>query len=714
MSFFPQFGRWLGRRGQRRPLTPIRRVRHRPALEVLETRNLLSTLTVTNLLDTGVSGDGSLRGEIAAAASGDQIVFADSLAGQTITLNAANGRLALNKDLTIQGPGADELTVSGNNATGVFNIAAGATDTITGLTIADGQDGVHGGGIVNHGTLMLDNCTLSGNHVVGDMAGGGGIFNDGTLTLDHSTLSDNHSHATGFVGYGEGGGGIDNHGTLTIHYSTLSGNTAPSDQLFGLGGQGGGIFNRGTLTLDHSTLSDNHAGNGDSGGGIANSGTAAVTNSTLSDNHAGNGGGIFNDNHGTVTVTNSTLSGNQADRFGAGGGIWNDGTATVTNSTLSGNTASGSGADFGGGIFNSGTLTLDSSTLSDNQAANGGGIFNLGGGTVTVTSSTIAGNVATRGGGIANFGTLSAGNNILAGNSAANGPDLEGALSSQGYNLIGNTQGGSGFAASDLLNVDPLLGPLQDNGGPTQTMAVLAGSPALNAGDPAQLGVADQRGVVRSGGVNIGAYQASASALVLTAPATATAGTAFDLAVQAVDPFGQTAVGYTGTVTFSSSDGEAVLPGDYSFTAADAGMHTFARATTLFSAGSQTVTATDTGTAALTGSASVWVNPAAADHLLFLQGPTDTAAGQTLSPVVLAVVDAFGNVVTGDTCDPVTLSLGVNPAGGTLSGTLTVTVTNGVATFSDLSIDMAGSGYTLHASIGGSQPDIDSNPFTIT
>jgi hypothetical protein len=640
MSFFPQFARRLGRRGQRRPLTPTRRARYRPTLEALETRDLLSTLTVTNLLDTGVSGDGSLRGEIADAASGDQIVFADSLAGQTITLNAANGRLALNKDLTIQGPGAASLTVSGNNATGVLVIAAGATDTIAGLTIADGHDGVHGGGIANHGTLTLDNCTLSGNHADGAFeVEGGGIFNDGTLALDHCTLSDNHIFVPpGFLHSGNGGG-ISNFGALTITNSTLSGNTADGDT-----NSGGAIYNDGTLTLDGSTLSDN---------------SAFV------------GGGILNQHDVTATVTNSTLSGNRAD------------------------------PPSGGGI--------------------GGGIANASGATLTVTSSTIAGNVATpgninggTGGGIANFGTLAACNTILAGNSATNGPDLEGALGSQGYNLIGNAQGGSGFAASDRLNVDPLLGPLQDNGGPTQTMAVLAGSPALNAGDPAQLGTADQRGVVRSGGVNIGAYQASASALVLTAPATVTAGTAFDLAVQAVDPFGQTAVGYTGTVTFSSSDGQAALPSDYTFTTADAGMHTFAGATTLASAGSQTVTATDTGTAALTGSASVAVSPAAADHLLFLQPPTDSAAGQTISPaVVVAVVDAFGNVVTGDSGDAVTLSLGANPAGGTLSGTLTVTVTNGVATFSDLSINLAGSGYALHARAGGGLTDIDSNPFAV-
>jgi len=227
--------------------------------------------------------------------------------------------------------------------------------------------------------------------------------------------------------------------------------------------------------------------------------------------------------------------------------------------------------------------------------------------------------------------------------------------------------------------------------------------------------VADQRGVVRSGGVNIGAYQASASALVVTAPATATAGTPFAVTVKAVDPYGQSAVGYTGTVTFTSADPYgATVPADYQFTLVDGGVHTFGAGATLYTAGNWDVTATDTVTGSITGSATVAVSPAAADHLLFLQQPTDTAAGQTINPAVMvAVVDQFGNVLTGDNNDTVTLAIGNNPSGGTLSGTLTVTVVNGIATFSDLSIDLAGAGYTLHASATG-LTGADSGPFTIT
>jgi hypothetical protein len=134
-----------------------------------------------------------------------------------------------------------------------------------------------------------------------------------------------------------------------------------------------------------------------------------------------------------------------------------------------------------------------------------------------------------------------------------------------------------------------------DDGGPTKTHALLAGSPALNAGNPSQLGVADQRGVVRAGGVNIGAYQASASAFVLTVPGTVAAGTPFDVTVQAVDIFGQVAFGYRGTITFSVTDTDpaVVLPLDYTFTAGDQGRHTFSGAFTLITPGDQTLTVAD-------------------------------------------------------------------------------------------------------------------------
>ena len=207
----------------------------RPSLECLEERWVPSTLTVTNNLD---SGAGSLRADIAAAHNGDTIVFAPSLDGQTITLTS--GELLIRKNLTIAGPGAGELTVSGNNASRVFEVTKTPNSvTLSGLTISNGvANGVGqlsgGGGILNHGTLTVSGGTLSGNSA----AQGGGIFNDGTLTVSNSTLTGNSASY---------GGGINNQGTLTVSGSTLSGNVATS--------AGGGIYNyaTGTATVKNSS-----------------------------------------------------------------------------------------------------------------------------------------------------------------------------------------------------------------------------------------------------------------------------------------------------------------------------------------------------------------------------------------------------------------------------------------------------------------------------
>src|SRR5262249_24430050 len=176
---------------------------------------------------------------------------------------------------------------------------------------------------------------------------------------------------------------------------------------------------------------------------------------------------------------------------------------------------------------------------------------------------------------------------------------IYGDMGSQGYNLLGNPQDAAGWIGTDLLHVNPALGVLQDNGRPTPTMALLARSPALNAGDPSQANTPDQRGVVRSGGVNIGASQSSASALVLTAPDVVLAGQPFAVTVAAVDVFGQAAAGYSGTVTFSTTDQDkaVVLPADYTFTADDGGVHTFTDTgrgeITLVTPGDQTLAVSD-------------------------------------------------------------------------------------------------------------------------
>jgi parallel beta-helix repeat protein len=448
-----------GRPGQvRRPFVC------RPRLESLEGRCLPST--VTNLDDAGA---GSLRQAILDTPAGGTVDFQPGLSG-TITLTS--GELLINKDLTMAGPGADVLTVSGNQASRVFDIAASFTVAISGLTIADGR--------------------------VSSFIGGGGVFNNGgSLALTRCTLSDNAATASGFGG---DGGGIYNQGALSLTDSTLSGNSAE---------EGGGLYNASTAAVTGAIFSRNSVSG--IGGGIANDGTLNVTGSTFGSNSAtSQGGGIFN--QVTLTLTNSTVSGNSS---ADGGGIANEGGLTVTGCTLGSNRAGAAG-----GIYNQGALSLTNSTLSGNTASgNGGGIYNFSIGAQTVSGCTLSGNTAAaEGGGIYTGGPfgIALRNTLDAGNSAPASPDLLGLLTSQGHNLIGDGTGGSGYDPTDLVGtadnpIDPLLGPLADNGGPTQTLALLPESPARNAGDSTHAPDFDQRGPgyarVVNGLTDIGAFE---------------------------------------------------------------------------------------------------------------------------------------------------------------------------------------------------------------
>lgn len=244
---------------------------------------------------------------------------------------------------------------------------------------------------------------------------------------------------------------------------------------------------------------------------------------------SGEGGGIYNNSTSTVNVTNCTLSGNQAGNGGAINNGSSGGMVNVTNCTLSGNSASA-----GGGIFNrTGTLTITNSTISGNSSITaGGGIYNLD--TVTIINSTISGNSATLGsslgGGVYNnpggTTTVNTRNTIIAKNTASSAPDFKGTLASQGHNLIGDTSGTTitGTTTGNQLNVDPKLGSLQDNGGPTFTHSLLSGSPAIEGGDSSGSNT-DQRGFTRpvntpaitnaagGDGSDIGAYEVQADQL---------------------------------------------------------------------------------------------------------------------------------------------------------------------------------------------------------
>jgi parallel beta-helix repeat protein len=590
----------------------------------MESRTLLSTFTVDHLADdmVGQGQSGSLRYCITNATDGDDIQF--SVTG---TINLTGALPDLTHSISIEGPGADLLTVRGSGASyPTFTVGSAATVVLSGLTISGNSLGIG-----NYaGTLTLTDCTVSGNY-------GGGIFNNqhGMLTLTDCTVSGNSAYM---------GGGIYNGGTATLTDCTVSGNSGGHGGL--AFGNGGGIFNGGTLTLTDCTVS----GNTDtvSGGGIGNYGTATLTDCTVSGNSVSDpydrGGGVSS-NRGTLTLTDCTVSGNSADSLGGGLYTGSASTATLTDCTVSGNSANSGGAissfgtvtvsnstitgNQGGGIVNFGTLTVSNSTLSGNSTNfYGGGIYMNSPYPVTLTNVTLTANRTTNlGGGLYVYqGTPVLHNMLIAGNfSGATGTtadDVYGSLDASGdYSLIGDGTGMSGLSNGVNGNqvgrasapIDPKLGLLQDNGGPTQTMALLPGSPALNAGDPTQLGVPDQRGVVRSGGVNIGAFQASASAFLLNAPDTVQSGTPFDITVAAVDPFGQVAVGYTGTVTFSTSDTDpgVVLPADYSFTLNDGGVHTFSNTglgeITLVTPGEQTLAVADTTDATINGNATITV-----------------------------------------------------------------------------------------------------------
>ncbi len=327
-----------------------------------------------------------LRDAIAAAnlAGGDTIDFSLTYPA-TITLTS--GELVITKSLTINGPGAISLTISGNNVVRVMSVNSGVTLNLSKVTIANGNSGSGGGGIYNSGMLSVTSTTFYSNTANVNI-GGGGIFNDGSLGVTDSTFLSNG--ATGFAG----GGGIANGGALTITASTFLSNTAL---------QGGGIFNSFVF------------------------GKLAIINSTFSGNSASDGGSIYN-------------------IFGV--------TATITNATFSSNSASGSA----GGIFNSGTMTLGNTIVANNIAASGGNCF----------------------------GTIGDGGN----------------------NLQWNPNSG----CASITAADPKLGPLANNGGATQTMALLPGSAAIDAGNDANCPGTDQRGWHRPFGphCDIGAYERGA------------------------------------------------------------------------------------------------------------------------------------------------------------------------------------------------------------
>ena len=418
-----------------------------------------------------------------------------------------------------------------------------------------GGRGGHGGAIAAAGDVLLIRSTISGNAAgaggtpydpfeSGGAGGdGGGIHAAGNLSLVDSEVSGNSAGESGsgtFANQGGSGGGIRADGSISLTRSRVTGNRAGDGQSSfyngGDGGNGGGIHAGGLVTLVADAVSGNTAGNagnggegtgaqggyGGDGGGILANGGVDLTDSTVGLNAAGDGG-----NGSGVPV---------AGRGGSGGGIRAFGGVTINQSTISGN-AAGEGGDAGtnygakdfgragdggiaGGVLAFGGLTVTNSTITGNTAGEGG----------TYTSNSSYDGEDGTGGGVVsisgNYNTdpLQISGSIIAGNTDfGTAPDVRqvgsGPLTVD-FSLIGDTTGSgitAGTGTGNLLNIAPLLGPLQDNGGPTETHALLAGSPAINAGDPtAMVGVNgvppfDQRGEgfarVSGGPIDMGSFE---------------------------------------------------------------------------------------------------------------------------------------------------------------------------------------------------------------
>ncbi len=484
----------------------------------------------------------------AALVGGGVVTFNCGAAPHTIQFS---GPKSIVDDTTIDG--GDVITLSGQDATRLFEVSNGAALILRNIVLTNGFSTGNGGAIHNgsSGSDMPGSVTLENSIIRNSKSNlsGGAIVSTGPLTITNSLLENNQALNGGALyprfagarttiisstlrynqatdatnGWGGAllvwdgarvtiqgndifsntarqGGGIYAfaNSSLTLSGGTLRENSAT--------GNGGGLYNAitATLTLTGVTFSGNTAG---AGGGLYNDGTATLTNVTLSGNTTGAGGGLSN--YGIATLTNVTLSGNTA--FFGGGGLYNYGTATLTNVTLSGNTA---GA--GGGLYNDGTATLTNITLSGNSAGDyGGGLSNYG--IATLTNVTLSGNTAGAGGGLYNYGITTLNHTTFSGNTAGvngggihralgtvavrasivasspSGGNCSGGVTNNGFNLSTDASCG-GF--NQVANV--MLGSLGNNGGPTQTHLPQPGSPAIdfvatNCPPPA----ADQRGASR-------------------------------------------------------------------------------------------------------------------------------------------------------------------------------------------------------------------------
>jgi predicted outer membrane repeat protein len=398
--------------------------------------------------------------------SATTISFVQAAAGNTHAL-------ALTKAVTIQGA----LDQSGNPLVTLERSSVSGTPNF---------------GLINStAVLAIDSLTLQNGYAPTGYLGGG-ILAGSSLSVSNSVISGNSSSAAG--------GGIAAFSGLTVTQTVLTGNTA--------GNAGGGIYSNLGVSIYGSILSGNSttSSSGQGGGAIFTMGAATIVRSTVANNtSATNGGGVA----GPVDLTQSTVSGNIA-QAGAGGGVYATGSgAGVDRSTINGNTA----ATTGGGISAT-DAELTNSTLTGNIASGaGGGIYAQ---TVTLTYATVFANTSSKGvGGGANFVTTATVNGtILAGNSPDDLNTASQSAATGSYDLIQISPWG---VPTGTKTCDPNLGPLTNNGGTTQTLALMSGSCAIDAASMRPSETIDQRGYTRPAAIgtnpyaDIGAYEAGSS-----------------------------------------------------------------------------------------------------------------------------------------------------------------------------------------------------------
>ncbi len=426
---------------------------------------------------TATNTDCTLRDAIIASnnngnsADQDTIVFASSLTGSATTITLMANPPTIRQSLWIQGPGTapgnSNITIDGDGSYRDFFAVPGGNYAmnlkVSGLTLTDGDAGAGPGGGIS--------LFYAYPHT---------DYPEPTLTVQDSEVSDNTA--------GQGGGIGVIRGALTIQNSDISDNLLRDNSYTG----GGGIY------LFHGLGSAT----------VTISGSTITGNSSPGTNARGGGVNVLN---APVTIQDSTISGNHTGgEYATGGGLYLAADTTIENSTISGNYTNGESANGGGLHLEPGRdLQVEESTIYGNSvygsSASGGGIFVGANGGPSISDSTISGNYAyEQGGGIfadTTSPTMSLSNTLVADNSSyGDGPDLytSGHTINAAFSLIESTNYATineTVAASNITGVDPQLGTLQDNGGPTYTQALPASSPAIDAGMSAS--VVDQRGLLR-------------------------------------------------------------------------------------------------------------------------------------------------------------------------------------------------------------------------